>query len=405
MKYKLSSFISISEVDRENVENLPDKFASGYFLLYNEERDKEYLINSTIKYYIDKFTPTPATQEEVLQLVKNDLNTDSADVEKICVDFFKFLVKKKILIPEDQVEQAVLEETLFKQGDTINNYIIDDVIADKNNLDIYLATDTTTNDKVVIKLLNNKKVSDPIAFQQELVHLKREYSLLQSVNHSPSINHAIDFKIQDDQFAYITLEYINGTNLSRYFKTTPTLTEEDCLDLIKQIIKAFSLLHECNLIHGDIHPSNIMVCEDNTIKIIDLGLSRTIEVDKNEVLKHGGVTFYMPPERITISSVKKFYKAPDLYSDVYQLGLIMYLIIYNTTPFTGFIWEELAQNIMEQEITYPDVSFHGFNASTHLKEIINICTAKQPTERYTNAKAILDDLNERVFKQQQQFIN
>jgi serine/threonine-protein kinase len=148
-----------------------------------------------------------------------------------------------------------------------------------------------------------------------------------------------------------------------------------------------------------------MVGEDNSIKIIDLGLSRTTEIDKNEVLKHGGVTFYMPPERINISSVKKFSKEPDLFSDVYQLGLIMYLVLYNTTPFDGFIWEDLAHNIKEQEIIHPALSSHGFSVMPELKNIIDKCTAKQPSERYKDATAILEDLKKHVLQKEETVVN
>jgi serine/threonine-protein kinase len=404
-KFKLSTHISILDPKDDDEDVIPQKFSEGYFILYDEDRDKEFLINSTIKYYLDKFSPTPATQEEVLQQVKSDLKTDNGDLEKICSDFFGFLVKKKILVPEELEEQADIQQILLKAGDILDNYIIDDVIADKHNLDIYLATNNATDDKAVIKLLSTQKVSDPVAYKQELTHLQREHALLQKVNDVPAINHAIDFKIKDGEFAYIALEYINGKNLSRFFKADPILTEEDCLHLITKSVEAFSFLHECNLIHGDIHPSNIMVCEDNTIKIIDLGLSRPTEIEKNEVLKHGGVTFYMPPERINLSSLKKFSKEPDLFSDVYQLGIIMYFILYKQTPFDGFIWEELASNIKVQEIEFPGTAYYGFNVSTDLVDIINKCTAKQPDERYVNATAILVDLKKLVIKEQEQLVN
>jgi serine/threonine protein kinase len=161
--------------------------------------------------------------------------------------------------------------------------------------------------------------------------------------------------------------------------------------MIEEILTAFSLLHQSNLIHGDIHPSNILVLEDKTVKIIDLGLSRNVQVENNEVVKFGGISFYMPPERINISSVKKYMKEPDLFSDVYQVGVIIYLILYNTTPFKGFIWEELSQNIKTTDAVYPDVSFLNYPVPEQLINIVKKCLNKNPLERYANATEILAD--------------
>jgi serine/threonine-protein kinase len=159
-------------------------------------------------------------------------------------------------------------------------------------------------------------------------------------------------------------------------------------------------LHKKKLIHGDIHSSNILITEDNSVKIIDMGLTLNVEeIEKNELVKFGGVIFYMPPERINLTTIQKYSKEPDLYSDVYQIGMLIYLIIYNKTPFKGFIWEELAQNIKSTNPTFPDSSFLNYTVPRGLINIVKKCLAKNPVERFRNATEILENFETHVFKE------
>ncbi|MDQ3844013.1 MAG: protein kinase, partial [Bacteroidota bacterium] len=134
---------------------------------------------------------------------------------------------------------------------------------------------------------------------------------------------------------------------------------------------------------------------------IDLGLSRTTEKDKNKVLKFGGVDYYMPPERINISSAKKYTTEPDLYSDVYQIGLLIYLVLYNDLPFGGFIWEELAQSIKEDAVVYPELSFLNYPVSRELITLMEKCLRKNPEERYPSATEILEDFRKFMLLEKQ----
>jgi serine/threonine-protein kinase len=202
---------------------------------------------------------------------------------------------------------------------------------------------------------------------------------------------------RNKHYAYIILEFIDGKSLFNYINEQKLLTKENCLQIIEAIINGFSLLHKIQLIHGDIHSSNILVLEDKTIKVIDVGLSINLQADKKQVLKFGGVNHYMPPERINISSSNKFISEPDLYSDVYQIGLLVYLILYNTLPFNGFIWEELATNIKEKEAEYKESSFLNFSVSPGLITIIKKCLNKNPFNRYANAGEVLADFKKLNF--------
>jgi eukaryotic-like serine/threonine-protein kinase len=395
VKYRLSKNISVSNIDLEDLANLPERYHQDYYLLYDEVKDREFLINATIKYFLDKFS-TSKTELEIVSEVQADLNSSSADMEKTCSEFFKFLSKKKIIVPENYVEPELVEDPLFTEGELIGNYEVLEVLSVRQVVDIYLVKDKATEETLVVKLLDRKKASEEKVFSEELQELEKEYSMLKKVKDVPYISEPYNFHKQEE-YAYITLEYIDGQPLSAFLKNTAGLTESDCLDIIKSILEAFSLLHDRRLIHGDIHSSNVLITEDKKVRIIDLGLSRTVEMEENELVKFGGVDFYMPPERINITSIKKHSKEPDLYSDVYQIGLLIYLVLYNTTPFDGFTWEELAQSIKESNVTLAKTSFLGYHVPNELISLVKRCLEKEPAKRFENATHILEHFIKQPF--------
>ncbi len=155
-----------------------------------------------------------------------------------------------------------------------------------------------------------------------------------------------------------------------------------------KIIEAFKEIHLKNIVHGDIHPNNIIVTPENNIKIIDFGLALHTELDKNEHVNFGGVYFFMPPERIKKTSYNKFTRKPDFYSDVFQLGVVLYMLLYNNYPFNGVTWEELAIEIKEKAIEFPGISHFSFLVPEWLKNIITKCVAKKSKERFLNAEEL-----------------
>ncbi len=263
----------------------------------------------------------------------------------------------------------------------------------KRNVDIYKVKDKATDQVSIIKLLNRNKLRDIHKFNKKVTRLEREYFLLQKAENIPSISKAYAFEKDNFGNVFIVLEFINGKSLSRFLNDIETFDEPDYLEVMKNLLEGFSSLHRQNLIHGDIHPSNVLVDQDKSVRIIDLGFSRNAHTEKNEVLKFGGVNFYMPPERINITTVKKYTKEPDLYSDVYQIGVLLYQILYNTVPFNGFIWEDLARNIKEAEINYPEVTFCNISVHPGILQIIKKCLEKNPLERYSDATNILQECN------------
>lgn len=387
-EYKLSKNISIKSTVEYEIDKIPEAYRAGNFILHNKIKDKEYIINESIKYYIDKFYPF-ASEQAVLRAIEKEMNNHSEDLQKACSGFFDFLVDKDILIPKNVEEKIISSDALYNVGEKIDDFTVQKILSENPHLDVYLAADPTGMPKV-IKLINKSKVTDDEVYLDELADLEAEYALLQKVKNIPHICQG-HYLSKTDQQAYIVIEYFEGRSLSKFLKNTPTLTEQDQFDLIEKLLEIFALIHQHKLVHGDIHSSNVLLNPEKEIRIIDLGLSHIAEFEYNEVPVFGGVSYYMPPERINISTHDKYLKEPDFFSDVYQIGLLIYLIVYNKLPFKGFIWEELAKNIKEEIVTYEEKSFLNNPVSNDLIKILKKCLDKAAENRYKNAGDILID--------------
>jgi len=428
-KFRISQNFTISDIDNDNEEQEENEHNNdelddgeqdedaededdiriddlqGHYVLYDEAHDREYLINETIKYFIDKFF-LPKTKAEVLQEIEAEVKSNDITIEETCSHFFAFLCKIKVLVPENHEEPVIAETSLYKEGDCLHDLIIEKVISGRHRVEIYAATDEINNCKYVIKLLNRNKIADIKTFDDEQKLLEREYLFLKTVCHISSICKAYSFVKDRISHPYIILEYINGKTLHYYLRETKSLNKKLCLKTIENILAAFSSLHQSKLVHGDIHSSNIIVTEDNNVKIIDLGLTvNVVEIEKNEMVKFGGVIFYMPPERINNTTINKYTKHADLYSDVYQIGLLIYLILYNKMPFKGFIWEDLANNIKASNPPFPDTSFLNYKISKGVINIVKKCLAKNPFERFQNATEVLESFERYSLKEKSTLVN
>jgi hypothetical protein len=190
--------------DDEEEKDIPAIYLQGHYILYDENHDKEYLINDTIKYFIDKFS-SPKTKAEVVKEIEAEVKSNNKTIEETCSRFLEFLCKKKILVPENYEEPALVENSLFEEGDSIDGLTILKVISNRRYMEIYLALDKTNNCNYIIKLLNRSKTSEPKIFDEELRMLEREYSFLQNVEDISSICKVYSFNKMHEQHPYIIL--------------------------------------------------------------------------------------------------------------------------------------------------------------------------------------------------------
>ena len=243
---------------------------------------------------------------------------------------------------------------------------------------VYKAFDPVLRRDVAIKTLLD--VSDPEALQ--LFH--REYEVLAHINH-PNIVEIIDigeFVVEGTERPYFIMPLLPGLSLGQLIKTaSQRLTVERTVDIISQTCRGLQAAHEKGLIHRDIKPNNIIVLEDDSVKIIDFGMAHVADSRSRTGLK--GTLIYMAPEQVEL-------KPPSPLSDIFSLGVVAFETLTRRRPFEGASDRDIVQAIVNY--IPPPVSDLNPMVSPNVARVIHKAMAKQPYHRFPNARDFGDTL-------------
>ena len=204
-----------------------------------------------------------------------------------------------------------------------NRYKIETIL-DSGGFGItYLAEDTEFCQKVVLKKycpLEDRKIS----YEKGKKDFLREARTLSALSDITAIVRVLDY-FEERGDAYIVMEYVKGHSLRKYIENRiESMNFSQAWDFFLPIIDALEKIHEKNLIHRDINPDNIIVREDETLKLIDFGSAREYasDVTMTAIVKGG----YAPPEQY----MRKGKQGP--WTDVYSICATIYEMITGVIP-------------------------------------------------------------------------
>ena len=378
--YKLSNYIElISELNK-------DKVLKHYVVLRNRS-SKSFLVNHEIVVFLNNFSE-PTTFENVFkQYSKTNISASENQLNKFEARlgaFYEDLLKRKWIVPEDKIEEPVNYDTLFNKGDHFLNYRIQKVLANKKRTDVYLVVDKESKKQFVIKLLNRNKFDDLKRYKRYLENFETEYNFLNKFN-SIYINKAFEFK-KYKTHNFMLLKYEKGKSISKYVRAH-FLTTKEKIKITSKILKAFAIIHDTNVYHGDIHFSNIMINKNQQPRIIDFGYSNEVlhVQDDNKKVRNGVVYAFIPPER-TIRSLDHRFSAINQYqSEVYQITLIIYYIFVKKMPFQAETWKVMVDEKNDFNIkTY--LPFLSRRMPLLVRNFILKGLEKEPESRFHNAQ-------------------
>ncbi|HKB85017.1 MAG TPA: serine/threonine-protein kinase, partial [Ignavibacteriaceae bacterium] len=207
-------------------------------------------------------------------------------------------------------------------GTNIENYKVVEVIGEGGMGVVYKALDLKLERYVAIKILNTSKPPNP----QFIERFKREARNQAKLNHT-NIIPVYGFTDAENTLG-IVMEYIEGETLEDLIRRERRLDLRFSLDVMRQVLSGVAFAHQKGFIHRDLKPSNIIISNEGIAKIMDFGISKSINETK-DITKAGtkiGTIFYMSPEQIRG-------KPPTTQSDLYSLGVTFYEMLSGKTPF------------------------------------------------------------------------
>ena len=195
----------------------------------------------------------------------------------------------------------------------------------------YKAFDVDLHCPVTLKVISERYLGDELARLRFL----REARAAARLRHS-NVASVLHLGRTGNSYFY-AMEFVEGETLEKLIKRSGRLEVELALEITTQVAAGLAAVHEQNLVHRDIKPTNIMVRlkEERglTAKIIDLGLAKTLDESASEAGISSLGTFVGTPE---FASPEQFAGVSvDIRSDLYSLGVTLWVMVTGQTPFRG----------------------------------------------------------------------
>ena len=219
-----------------------------------------------------------------------------------------------------------------------------------------------------------KTIKKDIFNQYHIQSLKNEIEILRSLDHPNIVKYFETY--EDENYLHIVMEYIPGDNLFKVLteKLNHKLTERQISQIMSCLLKAVLFLHHNGIIHRDLKPENIVFSESGnykSLKLIDFGLS--IQQNAKKEKRRVGTPYYMAPEMIYGNYVKA--------SDVWSIGVIMYIMVTGKQPFSGRSKCDVLNKVRSGK--YDIKSLYYSKCSNSVKDLIRKMLVTEPDKRMT----------------------
>lgn len=209
---------------------------------------------------------------------------------------------------------------------------------------------------------------------------------------SPHVVQTFDHGVSPDGVPYIVMELLEGRDLGDFLDAEGRCPPELALEIVTQLARALDRAHERGIVHRDIKPGNIFLCDGGRgevfVKLLDFGIAKGVEVPRiDSTTKTGsmiGSPFYMSPEQILGA------KDLDHRSDLWSVGVVAYEALTGKKPFDAETMGGLAIRIHSEPLPVPS------SVEPSLPPAVDAwfqrACARQVGARFSNAKELADAL-------------
>jgi len=291
-------------------------------------------------------------------------------------------------LPSQDVEEVYSQLTKLPfppelyEGVTLDGYRVTRELHASSTSQLYLAIDTDTNEKVVLK-------TPSINFEDDPAYLERfqmEEWIGRRIN-SPHVIRTIE-QTRPRHFLYYVMEYIEGKTLEQWMtdQVEPDLTE--IRNIVSQAVSGLRAFHRLDMLHQDIKPGNIMITAEGLVKIVDFGSTKiagmsdvSTPIERQELL---GTKHYTAPEYL-INGVG------TSQSDLFALGCITYEMITGKLPY-GDRLSRASDNASFRRLQYRPISSYISNIPHWIDKAIRKAVLVDPLNRYEKMSEFECDL-------------
>jgi serine/threonine protein kinase len=241
---------------------------------------------------------------------KNNSKTKSLEFD-INLDHSIKKINCEICVIDNNTVREIFKTTKYGK-----KYNIIKIIYEKLDKATYIIKSNKTHSKYILKIRHN-------SYNNQFEH---DICLILKQNRHKNIIKYVDYQIIGEYYFFV-YEYFDGMHLHDYLRKNPILDEYDIRNICKQIADGVAYLHSHNIIHCDLKLDNIIINDNNDIKIIDFDLSIICNKEDGYISDNiFGTMQYIAPESYDLCIYSKK-------TDIWQFGIILYILITNQFPY------------------------------------------------------------------------
>lgn len=275
------------------------------------------------------------------------------------------------------------DETQEKQGGLIGHaiggYRIEERLGRGAMGTVYKATQLSLGRTVALKVLSPDLVKD----QKFCEMFVKEARAAGSLNH-PNIIQVYDVGDEGGNY-YFSMEFAAKGSVLEELQAQRQIPLPRAVKIMRDSCAALDYAERKGLVHRDIKPDNLMVMEDDTVKLGDLGLAMStveLQAEQDGVF---GTPHYIAPEQAMGKPI-------DHRADIYALGATFYRMLSGKTLFTGTTVKEILKKQVRE--AHPPITDWVPDCPEGIKRILDRMLVKNPAERYQHASEIAQDLTD-----------
>src|SRR5436305_11723148 len=236
--------------------------------------------------------------------------------------------------------------------------------------DVYCAYDHQLGRQIALKVLHRRFARDT----EFVERFRREASAAAGLQH-PNVVGVFDRGEYDGTY-YIAMEHLPGRTLKELIRAEAPLPQERAIDIAVQILQAASFAHRHGVVHRDFKPHNVIVANDDRLKVTDFGIARAGASEMTETGSIMGTAQYLSPEQAQGQRV-------GAASDIYSIGVILYEMLAGHVPFAGDSAVSIALKHVSEEP--PPLRALRPKLDPVLEQVVMRALAKDPAQRWPDA--------------------
>ncbi|MBT9500409.1 MAG: serine/threonine protein kinase [Burkholderiaceae bacterium] len=264
----------------------------------------------------------------------------------------------------------------MKVPERIGKYAISAVLGQGAMGVVYKGFDPHIHRPVAIKTIHRELLGDDDVHASIAARFRNEAQAVGRLQH-PGIVAIYEFG-EDENTAYIAMEFVEGKNLDQILAATPQLPEGQARRIMEQVLDALECAHRAGVWHRDIKPANLLLTASGQVKLTDFGIARIEHQGLTQVASMIGTPGFMAPEQYIGEGI-------DHRADLFAAGVVLYRLLTGVQPFTGAA-ETVMYKIMNEH-PKPPSQVSATPLSGAYDGVINRALAKKAENRFQSAQA------------------